>query len=43
LDKKNKDEWRLARRLQGIIDDDVRREMLRAEDEYNLLNTVYDE
>ena len=43
LDKKNKDEWRLARRLQGIIDDDARREMLRKEDEYKLLDTVYDE
>lgn len=36
-------EWRLARRLKGIVDDDARRERLRSEDEYNLLDTVYDE
>ena len=36
-------EWRLARRLKGIVDDDARRERLRNEDEYNLLDTVYDE
>ncbi|MBR1462060.1 MAG: hypothetical protein IJ604_01600 [Prevotella sp.] len=43
MDKRNRDEWLLARRLQGIIEDDARREMLRAEDEYKLLDTVYDE
>lgn len=36
-------EWRLARRLKGIVDDDARRERLRNEDVYNLLDTVYDE
>ena len=43
MDKRNREEWLLARRLQGIIEDDFRREMLRAEDEYKLLDTVYDE
>jgi hypothetical protein len=43
MDKRNREEWLLARRLQGIIEDDARREMLRAEDEYKLLDTVYDE
>ena len=36
MDKRNREEWLMARRLQGIIGDDVRREMLRAEDEYKL-------
>ena len=43
MDKGNRQEWLLARRLQGIIDDDRRREMLRAEDMYGLLDTVYDD
>ena len=43
MDKRNREEWLLARRLQGIIEDDARREMLRKEDEYNLLDTVYNE
>lgn len=43
MDKSNRDEWLLAKRLQGIIEDDARREMLRNEDEYKLLDTVYDE
>ena len=43
LDKRHKDEWLLARRLQGIINDDAKREMLRTEDDLNLLDTVYDE
>jgi len=43
MDKRNKDEWLLARRLQGIINDDAKREMLRTEDELNLLDTIYDE
>lgn len=43
MDKEHRDEWLLAKRLKGIIDDDVRREKLRIEDEYNLLDTVYDE
>ncbi len=43
LKKEHRDEWLLAKRLQGIIEDDARREMLRAEDEYKLLDTVYDE
>lgn len=41
MDKGNREEWLLARRLQGIIEDDARREMLRAQDEYKLLDTVY--
>lgn len=43
MDKSNKEEWLLARRLQGIINDDARREMLRAVDEYHLLDSIYDE
>lgn len=43
MDKRNRQEWLLARRLQGIIDDDRRREMLRTEDKYGLLDTVYDD
>ena len=43
MNKEHRDEWLLAKRLQGIIEDDVRREMLRNEDEYKLLDTVYDE
>ena len=43
MDKEHRDEWLLAKRLKGIIDDDVRRERLRNEDEYNLLDTLYDE
>ena len=43
MDKRNRSEWLLARRLQGIIEDDRRRELLRANDEYGLLDTVYDD
>lgn len=43
MDKQNREEWLLAHRLQGIIDDDAKREMLRTEDEYKLLDTVYNE
>ena len=43
MDKRNRAEWLLARRLQGIIDDDRRREMLRADDTYRRLDTVYDD
>lgn len=43
MDKENREEWLLAKRLKGIIEDDARREMLRAEDKYHLLDTVYDE
>lgn len=43
MNKENREEWLLAKRLKGIIDDDVCREMLRKEDEYKLLDTVYDE
>jgi hypothetical protein len=43
MDKRNREEWLLARRLQGIIEDDARRERLRVEDEYKLLDTVYNE
>ena len=43
MNKENRGEWLLAKRLKGIIEDDVRREMLRKEDEYKLLDTVYDE
>ena len=43
MNKEHRDEWLLAKRLKGIIDDDARRERLRNEDEYNLLDTVYDE
>ena len=43
LDKSNKEEWLLARQLQGILDDDSKREMLRADDEFNLLETKYDD
>lgn len=43
MNKQNREEWLLARRLKGIIDDDVRRERLRSEDKYQLLDTVYDE
>ena len=43
MDKANRDEWLLAKRLKGIIDDDYRRELLRYEDEFNLLDTAYDE
>jgi len=43
MDKENRDEWLLAKRLKGIIDDDSRREMLREDDEFNLLDTAYDE
>ena len=43
MDKRNRAEWMLARRLQGIVEDDRRREMLRADDEYGLLDTVYDD
>ena len=43
MNKEHRDEWLLAKRLQGIIEDDFRREMLRKEDEYKLLDTVYDE
>ena len=43
MNKEHRDEWLLAKRLQGIIEDDARREMLRKEDEYKLLDTVYDE
>ena len=43
MNKDNREEWLLAKRLKGIIEDDVRREMLRKEDEYRLLDTVYDE
>lgn len=43
MSKEHRDEWLLAKRLKGIIDDDSRRERLRNEDVYNLLDTVYDE
>jgi len=43
MDKDNREEWLLAKRLKGIIDDDVHREMLRKEDENKLLDTIYDE
>lgn len=43
MDRRFRDEWLLARRLQGIIADDSRREMLRSADEFNLLDTIYDE
>ena len=43
MDKQNRAEWLLARRLQGIIEDDRRRELLRTEDKYGLLDTVYDD
>ena len=43
MDKRNRAEWLLARRLQGIIEDDHRRELLRTEDKYGLLDTVYDD
>lgn len=43
LDKSNKEEWLLARQLQGIIADGAKRIMLQADDEFNLLETIYDE
>lgn len=43
MNKEHRDEWLLAKRLKGIIEDDARREMLRKEDEYKLMDTVYDE
>ena len=43
MNKEHREEWLLAKRLKGIIEDDARREMLRKEDEYKLLDTVYDE
>lgn len=43
MNRERRDEWLLAKRLKGIIDDDVRREMLRTEDKLHLLDTVYDE
>lgn len=43
MNKEHREEWLLARRLKGIIEDDARREVLRKEDEFKLLDTVYDE
>ena len=43
LDKRNREEWLMARRLRGFIEDDAKREMLRSADEYGLLDTVYDD
>lgn len=43
LDRSNKEEWLLARQLQGIIADDSKLEMLRGDDNFTLLETIYDE
>ncbi len=43
MNKEQREEWLLAKRLKGIIEDDARREILRNEDKLNLLDTVYDD